>query len=67
MSQASDDFSKIGFARTFFLPALLIFLIPVVSLVFFLYIQNHYDEEARNEILQEIRADASLSDRKSVV
>tara|TARA_R110002124_G_scaffold70386_5_gene189034 strand:- start:3911 stop:5773 length:1863 start_codon:yes stop_codon:yes gene_type:complete len=61
MSQASDDFSKIGFARTFFLPALLIFLIPVVSLVFFLYIQNHYDEEARNEILQEIRADASLS------
>lgn len=61
MSQAHDDFSKIGFAKTFLLPALLIFLIPVVSLIFFLYIQGYFDDQARAEILQQIRSDANLS------
>lgn len=61
MSQAPDDFSKIGFAKTFLLPALLIFLIPIVSLIFFLYIQGYYDHQARETILRQIRDDASLT------
>ncbi|WP_298859828.1 M48 family metallopeptidase [uncultured Gimesia sp.] len=64
MSHAHDDFSKIGFAKTFFLPALLIFAIPVVSLFFFLYIQGHYDDEARAGILGQIRADKSLTEEE---
>lgn len=64
MSQAHEDFSKIGFAKTFFLPALLIFLIPIVSLFFFLYIQAHFDGEARDVILQQIRTDESLTEQE---
>ncbi|QDU49464.1 M48 family metallopeptidase [Gimesia panareensis] len=61
MSQAPEDFSKIGFAKTFLLPALLIFLIPIVSLIFFLYIQGYYDNQARETILRQIRDDQSLT------
>ena len=61
MSHPHENFSKIGFAKTFFLPALLIFLIPVISLFCFLYIQAHFDREARDVILQQIRADKSAT------
>ncbi|MCA9016080.1 MAG: M48 family metallopeptidase [Planctomycetaceae bacterium] len=61
MSQAHEDFSKIGFAKTFFLPALLIFLIPIVSFILFIYIQGAYDREARDAALRQIRADKSLT------
>lgn len=64
MSHSPDEFSRIGFAKTFFLPALLIFLIPVISLFFFVYIQGHFDSEARDTILQQIRNDSSLTDQE---
>ena len=61
MSDKRRDFSKIGFAKTFILPGMLIFLIPVVSLFFFLHAQRTFDAEARTSVLSRIRDDASLS------
>lgn len=61
MSHPHEDFSRLGFAKTFFLPALLIFLIPTVSLILFIYIQGAYDREARDVALRQIRADQSLT------
>ncbi|QDT88295.1 M48 family metallopeptidase [Gimesia chilikensis] len=64
MSNAPEDFSHIGFAKSIFLPALLIFLIPVISLLFFMYIQGYYDGQARDAILRQIRDDASLTEQE---
>lgn len=61
MSHPHEDFSRLGFAKTFFLPALLIFLIPTISLILFIYIQGAYDREGRDAALQQIRADQSLT------
>jgi Zn-dependent protease with chaperone function len=61
MSDAKRGFSSLGFVKTFVLPGLLIFLVPVGSLFFFLHAQHWYDALAREEVLAEIRADATLS------
>ena len=61
---ARKDFSKIGFAKTFVLPALLIFLIPVISFLFFRHAQGRYDDRAKESVLAEIRSDRSLSDEE---
>lgn len=60
MSQTENDFSSVSFAKTFVLPALLIFLIPILSLLFFRHVQNHYDQEARAEFLRQIQADQTI-------
>jgi hypothetical protein len=59
---ARRDVSKFGFAKTFVLPALLIFLIPVVSLLFFRHAQGRYNDRARESILKDIHEDRSLSE-----
>lgn len=61
MSNAHDEFTKIGFAKTFLLPALLIFLIPVISLFLFMYIQGHFNDIARDAFLREIQDDKSFT------
>jgi Zn-dependent protease with chaperone function len=61
MSDARRDFTRIGFAKTFLLPALLIFLVPVVSLAFFWHAQSLFNSRARESVLAQIRADANLS------
>ncbi|HJQ81008.1 MAG TPA: M48 family metallopeptidase [Lacipirellulaceae bacterium] len=61
MSDAKRGFSSIGFAKTFVLPGLLVFLVPVASLLFFLHAQSRFNAQAREEILSEIRQDASLA------
>src|SRR5688572_22128054 len=61
MSDAKRGFSSIGFAKTFVLPGLLVFMVPVASLLFFLHAQSRFDAQAREEILSEIRQDASLA------
>jgi hypothetical protein len=40
MSDASRSFTRLGFAKSFLLPALLIFLVPALSLAFFLHAQS---------------------------
>ncbi len=61
MSQAATDFTKLGFAKTFVLPALWIFLIPTLSLLFFLHAQNRYDSEAKDSMLRGIAADRTMN------
>lgn len=61
---ARRDVSKFGFAKTFVLPALLIFLVPVVSFFFFHHAQARYNDQAREAILADIRGDRSVSEEK---
>ena len=61
MSTDRQGFSKLGFGKTFVLPALLVFLIPVLSLMFFLHAQSRYDAMAREGLLEQIRADPDLT------
>jgi Zn-dependent protease with chaperone function len=69
MSEARQKFSRIGFAKTFLLPALLIFLVPVLSLFFFWHAQSRFNSQARESVLEQIRADESLSpeDRENAI
>lgn len=57
----NSEFTKLGFAKTFLAPALLIFLVPALSLIFFYHAQSRFDADARQSVLRDIRADAKLS------
>jgi len=61
MSDNRNAFSKFGFVKTFILPALLIFLVPVLSLIFFIHAQRTFDNRIRESVLSQIRTDANLS------
>ena len=61
MSDQPQDFSKKGFAKTFVLPALLIFLVPLISLLFFLHAQDRVDADVRESVLRQINADQTFS------
>jgi Zn-dependent protease with chaperone function len=50
-----------GFVRSFVLPALTIFLVPVLSLAFFLHAQSQFNAMARESILQSIQNDATMT------
>lgn len=62
MSAARQDFTKFGFAKTYVLPALLVFLIPGFSFFFFRHAERHFDGEARASFLRQVRSDRTLSD-----
>ena len=62
MTSPQNQLTKLGFAKTFVRPALLIFLIPALSLAFFLHAQSLFNQRAAETILQQIRADKSLSE-----
>lgn len=55
------DFSRFGFFKSIVLPALLMFLIPILSMLFFLHAQSQLNAEAREGMLAEARADQSLT------
>lgn len=61
MSDNRTAFSKFSFVKTFVLPALLIFLVPVLSLVFFIHAQRTFDSRIRESVLAQIKSDANLS------
>ena len=56
MRANQPGWSSMGFAKTFVLPGFLIFLIPVVTLCFFLHAERRFDAEARESVLKQIRA-----------
>lgn len=60
MSQPSTRPPKFGFVKTFVLPALLIFLVPVLSFVFFRHAQDQFNSQARESLLKEIHADRTI-------
>jgi len=61
MGATREDFSKISFVKTFVLPALLIFLVPALSLMFFYHAQQQFDNQARTTLLEQIRSDTQLT------
>jgi Zn-dependent protease with chaperone function len=61
MSAAEPGFSKMGFAKTFVLPCLLIFVVPAAGLAFFLHAESRFDAQARESILRQISEDRKLS------
>src|SRR5262249_9242072 len=61
MSNAAPSPPAPGFVKTFVLPALLIFAIPVASCLFFWHAQSRFDAEARASVLQQISGDATLT------
>lgn len=60
MSEPSDEFSNVGFAKTYMIPALFIFMLPVLSYLFFDHVEATVDEEVRQQFLQDIRASVEM-------
>ncbi len=61
MSDARQDFSRSGLVKAFVLPATLVFLVPVVSLLFFRHAQARFNAEALASIGAELDADDSVT------
>lgn len=61
MNDEAESFSGFGFVKSLLLPALLIFLVPVIGLLFFRHAEGTFNDRARRTIINEIRADNSLS------
>ena len=57
----SHDFTKLGFVNTYVYPALALFLIPVLSLVFFYYTQGSYDHDFQEAVSAAIRTDQQMA------
>ncbi|QDU61073.1 heat shock protein HtpX [Planctomycetes bacterium Pan216] len=58
------DFGKLGVTRNFVLPALCIFLVPVISLLFFLHAQQQLNARYREAILKQIANDPTLNEEQ---
>ncbi len=56
-----QDVSSLGFAKTYVYPALALFLIPIVSLAFYEYVQHTYDQEFMEMAIADIQASAQLT------
>lgn len=54
--------TKLGFVGTFVLPALLIFLVPIISFFFFWHAEKKFNDRAREQILSSIRKKPDLSE-----
>lgn len=61
MKAARPDFSHLGFFKTFVLPALWVFVLPVLSLLFFQHAQAKYDALWRAEFLNAVQANRELT------
>jgi Zn-dependent protease with chaperone function len=64
MSKTAQKLPKFHFLKTFVLPALLVFLVPVFSFFFFLHAQGRYDDQIREAILKQIRIDRRISEEE---
>src|SRR6185295_4379342 len=61
---AKAEFTKVGFIKSYLLPALFTFLIPGFSLWFFRHVESYYDQHMREAIVSQIKADKELTDEK---
>jgi hypothetical protein len=64
VSNTSPKSPKFHFLTTFVLPALLVFLIPVLSYFFFRHAQGRFDDRFRESMLNEVRADRSITEEE---
>ncbi len=61
MSTQAAGFSTSGFVRSYVIPALWVFLIPVFSLGFFRHVQAGFDRDVANAVAAAIERDHSLT------
>ena len=61
MSDSSTKPRPPGFAKTFVYPALLIFAVPLISLLFFRHVESSFDEDALTSITEQVNQDGTLS------
>lgn len=61
MNNSQSVFTAKTFAKTFIVPGLLIFLVPVISLAFFYHAESHFNASALESLTKQICADSSLS------
>jgi Zn-dependent protease with chaperone function len=64
MSETRQKSPRFGFLTAFVLPALLVFLVPVLSYFFFLHAESRFDSQIRDAILKDIRADRKLTEEQ---
>lgn len=66
---APQDFGRLGFAKTFVFPAFWLFLIPAVSLGFFMNARMQFDDEIRQALISQVKADGSIpiEDRPAIM
>jgi len=61
MADNKTGFNRLGFAKTFVLPGLYVFLIPVVGLLFFLHAQSRLDVQSQEAVTKQIHDDPNLN------
>jgi hypothetical protein len=64
MSTTQLKSPRVHFLTTFAFPALLVFLVPVLSYFFFRHAQGRFDDETRVSALNQIRADRTLTEEQ---
>lgn len=57
----SEDFSKLGFAKTYVYPALALFLIPIACLIFYEYVQSSFDQQFFEATVADLRSDPTIA------
>jgi Zn-dependent protease with chaperone function len=60
MENSREGYSQLSLFRKYVPAALLIFLVPALSLAFFWRAQSQYNTEAREELLKEVQNDAQI-------
>lgn len=61
MTHQQEDVSKWSFVKTFFLPALSVFLVPFITVAFYTHAQSKMNAEARDSLIATARRNASLT------
>src|SRR5262245_18318304 len=62
MSAQATGFTRAGFVRSYVIPALWVFLIPVLSFLFFRHVQTGFDRDVADKVTTAITRDRSLTD-----
>lgn len=60
MSQAVQSSSQFSFFKTFALPALLVFLVPVLAYLFFLHARSRFDATMRESLVKQVQTDPNV-------
>ena len=58
----TERFTRLGFIKSYLLPALVLFLIPSFGLWFFSHVEASLDAKAKDYMLELIRADSKMSE-----
>ena len=61
MSNNQTDLTKLGFARAFIVPALWVFLVPVLGFLFFSHAESSFDSDFQQGLLRQVGADRELT------